>query len=547
MTSRNIKKAVSFSRRLGIRYFLGLIFAYFVFPIGMAVLPLYAIVYRRCRYLQQYLNLNKEIAYWSSRKEEVLKVGKRGSLLHIDDLGLEEEELGKLKGLLRFQPEVVVADIDQDGFLMSHFGPIEGVPTVSKDKFLTRKRFVLQVVAITDKVMLRKQYKCNRLSFINELSVLHHLTLAGCNVPAIVGVDFDNLIITMSFIAGCTLQEMLAQHGAMVRDKDIHSDPHLMSLSSKQRVRFYFEEGKRLLASVADSAFIDDLYSQLKQVHQAGIELYDIKYGNVMIERTTSKPFLVDFDSAVSYPRPDSKTFSVMRDRDTEKFNLFFNADKLTYKRIKDRIARKDVPGMANLYAPVYFGYGLRIGKLWDVNVGCGRWYFILRDALPSLDGKRILSVGANNGSNEIQMLRHGATEVIGVEIDDQWIAQGRFLKEAFEWADNRPYNFKYIHTDMAKLPSMDLGTFDTAIALCSLYYLDDEDMVRVAQHISTITDTFVVQCNIRRSIGRPDSHSYEKASVEYVIELLQHAGFSALELIAPKGYSRPIVIGKKR
>ena len=339
---------------------------------------------------------------------------------------------------------------------------------------------------------------------------------------------------------------MLSQHGAVVRTRDIRNNPSFSSLSSEQIVESYPREGKRHLESVVAPQFIEDLHSLVKRIHQAGVELYDIKYGNVIIERKTGKPFLVDFESARTYPRSHSKNFTVIRDRDTEKFNLFFNTNKLTYTRLKNRIGRNDDPGVRDLYAPVYFGYGLRAGGLWDVNVGYGRWYFILRNALPSLDGKRVLSLGANAGVNEIQMLRHGAAEVIAVEKDERWIRQGRFLKEAFEWADNRSYSIDFVEADMADLPSINLGKFDIAIALCSLYYLDDEDMVRVTRHASAIADTFVVQCNIRTDIGRPDLHSYEKASVEYTSELLRRAGFSELRQIAPKGYSRPIVVGTK-
>jgi tRNA A-37 threonylcarbamoyl transferase component Bud32 len=513
----------------------------------MAMVSLYAMVNRRYRSLARNLNLNRELAHWQSRKAEVLEVGKSGYLLHIDKIGLKEKELKRLKELLKCQAEVVIADVDQDGRLLSYFGYIEGLPMISKQEFLTKVRFFLEVCGINDEVVLKKHYRGNRLAFLNELSVLHHLASICCDVPAIKDVDFDNLCISISFIPGCTLQEMLAQHGALIRDGDIKGNHYLMSLSSEEMLRFYFNEGKRTLSSVVDQQFIDELYIKIKEIHKAGIELYDIKWGNVIVEDTTGKPFLVDFDSSRKYSNPKSKMFTIARDRDIEKFNLCYNDDKLTYKRIKDKVACNDVLSIANLYAPVYIGYGLRFGNLWNVNVGYGRWYFILKDSLPPLHGKRILSLGVNCAFNEIQMLRYGAKEVIGFEIDEQWIAQGLFFKEAFEWADNASYNFKYINADMAKLPYMGVGNFDMAIALCSLYYLSDEDMARVAEYVSTITSTFIVQCNVRRNIGRPNSHSYEKASVEYISELLVNAGFSEIKVVAPKGYGRPVVIGKKR
>lgn len=546
MIFKHTRKALSFSYRLGIRYFLNLMNAYFVLPVIMAMLPFYAIVYRRYRSLVRTLNFKREMAHWQSIKEEVLEVGKRGHSLRINEIGLKEKELNRLKKLLQYQAEVVIADVDQDGCLLSYFGTIKGLPTISKEKFLSRTRFSLKVCAINDIIILKKQYNYKKKAFISELSTLHSLSLAGCDVPAIIDVDFKNLQISTSFIPGYTVQEMLAQHGALIRDRDIKKDMHLMSLTSKDRVRFYLKEGKRTLPSVINSQLIDKVYLLMKKSHEVGIELYDIKYGNVIIEKTTGKPFLIDFDSTRRYSNLRSKTFAIQRDRDIEKFNLFFNADKLTYQRIKDKIAHNDIPGIDNLYAPVYFGYGLRIGSLWDVNTGYGRWHFILKDCLLPLGGKRILSLGTNCAFNEIQMLRYGAKEVIGFEIDEQWIAQGLFFKEAFEWADNVSYNFKYIKEDMAKLPSLNLGKFDMVIALCSLYYIDDEDMVKVVEHVSSITNIFIVQCNNRRGIGRDDDHSYEKASVEYNMELLQQAGFSKIKVVSPKGYSRPILIAKK-
>jgi len=360
------------------------------------------------------------MAHWQSKKAEVLELGKRGYSLHIDEIGLEEKELKRLKELMQYQTEVVIADVDQDGGLLSYFGDIEGLPTISREEFLPRTRFSLKVCALNYTIILQKQYNDNKTAFLNELSTLHNLALTGCaDVPAIIDVDFDNLQISTSFIAGYTVQEMLAQHGALIRDRDIKRDMHLMSLTSKDRVRFYREEGRRTLPSVINSQLIDKVYLLMKKGHMVGIELYEIKYGNVIVEKTTGKPFLIDFDSTRRYSNPRSKTFAIQRDRDTEKFNLFFNADKLTYQRIKDRVAHNDIPSIDNLYTPVYFGYGLRIGNLWDVNVGYGRWHFIVKDCLPPLDGKRILSLGTNCAFNEIQMLRYGAKEVIGFEIDE--------------------------------------------------------------------------------------------------------------------------------
>ncbi|GAH53594.1 unnamed protein product, partial [marine sediment metagenome] len=88
---------------------------------------------------------------------------------------------------------MVIAEIDEDGFLLSHFGVIRNAPTVSEKQFLVRKHHNLKLVAINGYVGVKKDYKGDKVSFVNEIKVLHCLGLTGRNVPAIMDVDFDNL------------------------------------------------------------------------------------------------------------------------------------------------------------------------------------------------------------------------------------------------------------------------------------------------------------------------------------------------------------------
>jgi hypothetical protein len=99
----------------------------------------------------------------------------------------------------------------------------------------------------------------------------------------------------------------------------------------------------------------------------------------------------------------------------------------------------------------------------------------------------------------------------------------------------------------MTEILNMELGTFDMVTAFCSLYYLDDETISRVIRHVSTLTDTFVLQCNEATNIDRTDSHTYVKASVAYNRRALEDNGFPLVRTVAPKGYTRPMVIGRKR
>ena len=186
----------------------------------------------------------------------------------------------------------------------------------------------------------------------------------------------------------------------------------------------------------------------------------------------------------------------------------------------------------------------MKIGSIWDRNVGYGRWHKILKHNLPLLSGKRILDMGCNNSFNSIQMLRSGAREVIGIEMENKFIYQGNFVKAVFDWVDNTYYNFRYIQSNMKEIPTMNLGRFDIVLALCSIYYLDDDFISHFIKYISTITDTFVLQCNIATKRNNPST--YKKASIEYTVEALRCNGFPVVKVIAPSKFSRPLVIGSK-
>lgn len=519
----------------------------FILPTIMKFLPIYLELYKRVKALKQKYLMDKELRHLQAAKEELLKLGENGYRLKIEDLGLNQEKLKLLKEMEERSQEVGIAEIDQDGFLLSHFGPIRNAPTISKKQFFVRKRFNLKIVAINGYVGVKKDYLGNKLSFLSEIKALHSLGIAGCNVPAILEVDFDNLTLTFSYILGPVLREELAKRGALLRDRNVDNNPNYMSLDPKQRWLKRIEEGKRVLYGVIDTGFVEMLFAELNKVHESRFILNDIKYGNIIIEKRSGKPYLIDFDFARDYSKLQKNWFRILRDQDIENFNLHFNSEKLTYRSIKERIRDKNIPAINDCYAPVYFGAGLRIGgPLWDADTGYGRWHFILKNNLPSLSGKRILDLGTNNAFNSIQMLRHGAREVIGIESESKYIGQGNFVKAAFEWADNTRYNFKYIQADMKALPTMNLGEFDMVIALCSLYYLDDDSIFNLIRHISTITDIFVLECNMEKNMNRKHSYTYRKASVEYAVKSLRCNGFTVARVIAPPKYSRPLVIGRK-
>ena len=436
--------------------------------------------------------------------------------------------------------EITLASIDQDGLLLARFEQLWSAPRVAADAFLPRSRFELVVVDHDGWIGVRKDFRGNRVAFVNELEAALDLAAAGCHVPAILDVDFDRPSITFSYINGAVVREALAQAGAAMRDRDVRPDTAALSDRRIQRERR--EAGRGLVDKVLEPETIARIGQTLLTIHRAGYTVEDVKYGNVIIE-VTKTPYFVDFERALPLRQFSRTTAIYLRDRDADQLNQLFGTDLLTAKVLrKFRLAAHTA-----IYAPFYAGAGIWWGTIWNPDLGILRWRHILADHLPVPRGGRILDLGANNGFNALQMLRAGANEVIGVEIDTGAIEQGLFVKRVFEWADNTEYRFSYIHGSHADIGSMNLGRFDLVTAFCTLYYLSSAAMSKTVSDLAQLTDVLVLQCNNERSIERSDPETYTKASLSFNVELVRNNGFPNVTVIERRGSNRPLVIARTR
>jgi len=311
-------------------------YTYFILPVVMSMLTfslrLYTLLKRSAL---KYYFAEKKIQYWQQNKQLLLSLADNGYKIKVQQLGLDWDKITSSENSRQNLHKVVLGEIDQDGFLLSKVGKISNIPNISKKQFLTRKRFGLQLVAIHGYVCIEKHYKGNKSSFINEIEALYHLGRAGCNIPVIMDVDFDNLTLTFSYISGRVLREELAKRGAVVRDRDIEDNPELTRSGKRKMALKRIPECKRILSKVIGSQFIELIFTELNKMHEARFIWNDIKYGNIIIEEQSGKPYLIDFDWALRFPRLGKIAFKILCDRDIEKFNACFGTEKLTYKRIK--------------------------------------------------------------------------------------------------------------------------------------------------------------------------------------------------------------------
>lgn len=443
------------------------------------------------------------------------------------------------EGLRPSQDEIPVADIDQDGFLCPRFGVLWAAPSVGREAFVPRKRFELTVVDRHGYLGVRKDFRGDEVAFVNELEATLDLAAAGCQVPAVLAVDFNRPSITFSYINGRVVREVLAEAGARIRDRDLPRARSMLAERRQDRQRVL--AGRRVLHQVLDAATVASVGDALLAIHRSGYALGDVKYGNVIIETESKAPYFIDYEEALPLRDVSHMTATYLRDCDADKLNDHFGTGLFTAKTLR---AMRTIPG-GPVYSPCYVGMGIRWGKIWLRDVGMQRWSHALARDLPVPRGGRVLDVGANNGFNALQMLRAGAAEVIGVEVDWAAIEQGMFLKRVFEWADNRIYQFGYIHASAADIPSMALGRFDLVTALCSLYYLRAELMAATVRALEKITDTLVLQCNDDRTIKRGDASTYLKASHQFAVELVRGNGFPHFMVVHPRGSGRTLVIAR--
>jgi len=443
--------------------------------------------------------------------------------------------------LRRPNEEIVLASIDQDGFFYPRFERFWAAPCVDAGAFLPRGRFELSVVDRDGWVGVRKDFRGNKTAFVSELETALDLAARGCNVPALLSADFEQLSITFAYINGSVVRELLAQAGAPMRDRDVR--PSRFALASCRIQKERRAAGRRLVDQVLQPDTVANIGEALLAIHRAGYTFEDVKYGNVIIEATTNTPYFVDCERALPLGSFSRATATYLRDCDADKLNQLFGTKLLTANVLR----RFRLPAGATIYSPFHADAGIWWGAIWNPDLGIMRWRHILAKNLPVPKGGRILDLGANNGFNALQMLRAGASEVIGVEIDPAAIEQGLFVKRVFEWADNAEYRFSYIRGSHTDVGAMDLGRFDLITAFCTLYYLSAAMMKKTVCDLAKLTDTLVLQCNNDLSIERRHPETYTKASLPFTVGLLRSNGFPNITVIERPGSNRPLVIARSK
>lgn len=439
--------------------------------------------------------------------------------------------------------ELVIAKIDHDLRMCGFYGPIPGLPPVSSEEFLQRPRTEIAVVIRDGFVLVKKDLKGSRLGFLREW--YNSVFLYGkINTPAVYDVDEDRCIIYKNFVLGDNLRDLLVNAGARIMHTQNHNDPEILSLEPAVRSLKIIERGASVMGKTVTDEFLMKLEDQVNIMHRNGMVNIVPTFGNIIVDKASGSPFLIDFESSyqLSLKNP---IFWYKRNNGRKKFNQRFHANILTDESARDEV-RSFTRSHPNWYAPIDLGQGFTIGGFWSTDSGTGRWDYLNGKIIaPLVRGKRVLDLGSNNGLNPLLMLRDGAKEVVGIEMSPVFSEAARLVKRLFEWRYMQRFNFKLHEGDMRMILSVDWGEFDVVTAFCSLYYLNEEDMAAVVQHVSNLSPTMILQANIGTRRNAEDNKA-DKSSTKYLEKLLIDSGYPDVKIFAPKGFTRPLLIGQK-
>jgi tRNA A-37 threonylcarbamoyl transferase component Bud32 len=240
-----------------------------------------------------------------------------GPLLSALDPDLDRQ----LTELREPRQELVIGEFDQDGRILSRFGPLAWVESTTSAQFAPRYRYRISLVDLDDRLGVRKEFGTHLGRFVQELEALIDLDQHNCPVPRVMRVDWEKLAITLEYLPGPVLRESLALAGATLRERDVQAADTPQPYTSRVR------SALALLPQVISGQQIAQVAQGLKAIHAADYALQDVKYGNIILNSLSGDPQFIDFERALPLPARSPWLSNYLQDIDRQKFVEHFGPD----------------------------------------------------------------------------------------------------------------------------------------------------------------------------------------------------------------------------
>jgi tRNA A-37 threonylcarbamoyl transferase component Bud32 len=278
--------------------------------------------------LNRTIRPDRDLKFFKSRKKNFFPPNENSLGVFIEEIGLTAEWNSPVYEEILNSPEYLLGEYDQDCYILSDLEPIHLGSTIDRDHFIPRKRFKIFLVSVYGRLGVKKVYSGDPVAFANELKIYARLSGKKINIPAILDVNFDRFSITFSYIRGPTLRERLHDIGAVISDHDIEKNPELSKLPHENRWLIQTENKYESLYSIIDLQFVENLFDEIKKIHDSDIYINDVKYGNIIIEAQSNKPFLIDFEESRDLRGFGRFVKKILKDHETDLFNSIFFTKK---------------------------------------------------------------------------------------------------------------------------------------------------------------------------------------------------------------------------
>jgi serine/threonine protein kinase len=296
------------------------------------VLPI--LVYITVFFVKAVIKLNRtirpgrELNFFKSQKKFFLPLNENSLGVFIEEIGLTAEWNKPVYEEILNSPEYILGEFDQDGYVFSDLELIHVISTIDREHFLPRKRFKIFLVSVYGRLGVKKEYTGSSVAFTNELKIYARLSGKKINIPAILDVNFDRFSITFSYIKGPTLRERLHDIGAVISDHDVEKNPELSKFPDENRWLIQTDNKYESLYSIIDPQFVENLFDEVQKIHNCDIYINDVKYGNIIIEAQSNKPFLIDFEESRDLTGFGRFVKKILKDHENDSFNTILFTQK---------------------------------------------------------------------------------------------------------------------------------------------------------------------------------------------------------------------------
>ncbi|MEO8167036.1 MAG: hypothetical protein ABI623_02230 [bacterium] len=311
-----------------------------------------------------FVSIERSRYYLMARSARLLMERRRNADNQVEgslwkDYPVDDEMRARIEAARGNQAELLLGQIDMSGRASCEYGILPFIPPVAHAEFMPRDRYNIEIILNGDAVLLRKNYRGDRMHCIREWFYLEQM-YGKASVPVVRKIDVRNAVLSMDYIFGRTLLEMLRDKGALMRDSDVKNDPAFVGVKGEERQRKLDERGKALLTSVFSEEFLQKVDMLVANVHACRISDLDIRFANI-IRDNSGNPWMIDFHEVRKYPVWAESLFRFKRAGDIQNYFRTFGRS-IVEKRIgaipKKNTAARETNNFARAQASAHHGIG---------------------------------------------------------------------------------------------------------------------------------------------------------------------------------------------